>query len=114
MNEAYDTMGVPFNGPSLVQGDKMSVILNSSRPQSTLTKKSNSIFYHAVREAVAMDEFMVGNISTHDKYSDILTKMTHGGKRVKLASGVIWYFYDSSVYQPRSSHLDWIKLEGTV
>ena len=46
-------MGVPINGPSLVQGDNMSVILKSTKPQSTLTKKSSSICYHAVHEAVA-------------------------------------------------------------
>ena len=34
-------IGVPINGPSLVQCDNMSVILNLTRPQSTLTKKSN-------------------------------------------------------------------------
>ena len=36
-------MGVPINRPSLVQGDNMLVILNSTIPQSTLTEKSNSI-----------------------------------------------------------------------
>ena len=50
----------------------------------------------------------------HDNYSDLLTKVTYGGKRVKLASGVIWDLYDYSVYPPRSSHLDCIDLEGTV
>ena len=107
-------MGVPINGPSLLQGDIMSVILNSTRPQLTLTKKSNSICYHAVCEAVATNELMVGHISTHDKYYDLLTKVTYGGKRGKFASGVIWDFYYYSVYSPRSIHLDWINLEGTV
>ena len=83
-------MGVPINGPSLVQDDNMSVILNSTRPQLTLTKKSNSICYHAVREAVDMNELLVEHISTHDNYSYLLTKVTYGVKRVKLASGVIW------------------------
>ena len=69
-------MGVPINGPSLLQGDNMSVILNSTRPQSTLTKKSNLIFYHAVCEAVAMDKLLVGHINTHDKYYYLLTKVT--------------------------------------
>ena len=58
-------MGVPINGPSLVQGDNMSVILNSTTLQSTLTKKYNSICYHTVCETVAMNEFLVGHISTH-------------------------------------------------
>ena len=67
-------MGVPINGPSLVQVDNMSVILNLTRPQSTLTKKSNSICYHTVHEAVAMNEFLLGQISTHDNCSDLLKK----------------------------------------
>ena len=60
-------MGVRINGPSLVQSDKMSVILNSTRPQSTLTRMSNSSFYHSVREAVAMNELLVGHIRTYEK-----------------------------------------------
>ena len=87
-------LDVPINGPSLVQVDNMLVILNSTRPQLTLTKKSNIICYHVVSEAVDMNEFMVGHISTHDSYSNLLTKVIYGGKRVKLASGVIWDLYD--------------------
>ena len=90
-------MGVPINEPSPVQDDNMSVVLNSNRTETTLTKKSNSICYHAVCEAVATNELMVGHISTHDKYYDLLTKVTYGGKRVKFASGVIWYLYYYSV-----------------
>ena len=36
-------LDVPINGPSLVQGDNMLVILNLTRPQSILTNKYNSI-----------------------------------------------------------------------
>ena len=41
-----------------------------------------------------MNEFLVGNISTHANYYDLLTKVTYGGKIVKLASAVIWDLYD--------------------
>ena len=51
-------MGVPLTGPTYVYGDNMSVIYNTSRPESTLKKKSNSICYHAVREAVASGELL--------------------------------------------------------
>ena len=47
-------MGVSLSGPSYIYGDNMSVIHNTQRPESTLKKKSNSVCYHAVREAVAM------------------------------------------------------------
>ena len=46
-------MGIPISGPSYVPGDNQSVIFNTSRPESTLKKKSNSICYQAVRESVA-------------------------------------------------------------
>ena len=36
-------MGIPISGPSYVLGDNQSVIFNTSRPESTLKKKSNSI-----------------------------------------------------------------------
>ena len=49
-------MGVPIDGPTFVYGDSMSVVHNTSRPKSLLKKKSNSICYHFVREAVAMGE----------------------------------------------------------
>ena len=47
-------MGVPIDGPTFVYGDNMSVVHSTSRPESPLKKKSNSICYHFVREAVAM------------------------------------------------------------
>ena len=42
-------MGVPIDGPTYIYGDNMSVINNTSKPESVL-KKSNSICYHFVRE----------------------------------------------------------------
>ena len=51
-------MGVPLTGTMYVYGDNMSVIYNTSRPESTLKKKSNSICYHALRTAVANGEFL--------------------------------------------------------
>ena len=48
-------MGVPIEGPTQVKADNMSVINNTSRPESQLKKKSNSIAYHYVRERAAME-----------------------------------------------------------
>ena len=47
-------MGVPIEGPTHMYGDNMSTIHNTQHPESQLKKKSNSICYHAVREAMAM------------------------------------------------------------
>lgn len=43
-------MGVPIEDPAIIKGDNMSVIKNSSIPESVLKKKSNSVAYHYVRE----------------------------------------------------------------
>ncbi len=64
-------MGVPLSGPSFIYGDNMSVIYNTQRPESTLRKKSNSICYHTVREAVAMGECLTGHVSSVDNLSRI-------------------------------------------
>ena len=47
-------MGVNIDCPTYVYGDNISVIHNTFKPESALKKKSNSICYHFVREAVAM------------------------------------------------------------
>ena len=36
-------IGVPLTGPTYIYGENMSVIYNTSQPESTLNKKSNSI-----------------------------------------------------------------------
>jgi hypothetical protein len=53
-------MGVPIDGPTYMFCDIMSVVHNTSAPESILKKKSNSIAYHAVREVVAMGELLIG------------------------------------------------------
>ena len=47
-------MGVPIDRPTYIFGENMSVIYNTSRPESQLKNKLNIICYHAVREVVAM------------------------------------------------------------
>ena len=74
-------MGVAISGPSYIYGDNMSVIHNTQRPESMLKKKSNSICYHAIREAVAMGECLTGHVSTHDNPADICTKVIPGGRK---------------------------------
>jgi hypothetical protein len=72
-------MGLALSGPTYIDGDNMSVIHNTQRPESTLKKKSNSICYHAVRESVAMGESITGHVSTNNNPTDIATKVLPGG-----------------------------------
>ena len=88
-------MGVPLSGPTLMYGDNMSVIHNTQRPESTLTKKSNSICYHAIREAVAMGECLTAHVPTDQNPADICTKVLPGGrKRDHLISLVLYDLCD--------------------
>jgi hypothetical protein len=92
-------MGIPLTGPSYIYGDNKSQVTNSSRPESTLKKKCNSICYHAIRESVAMGESLITHIKTDDNLSDFLTKTTSGAKRRKLVSGVVHDLYDNFTKQ---------------
>ena len=87
-------MGVPVDRHSFIYGDNKSAITNSSKPESVLKKKCNSICYHACREAVAMDECRFAHIKTHDNWADFLTKVTSGPKRRDLVSNVLYDIYD--------------------
>ena len=85
-------MGVPIEGPTHIYGENMSTIHNTQCPESQLKKKSNSICYHAVREAVAMGELLTGHVRTDENLADILTKVVGGGQKRK--SLVQMYLYD--------------------
>ena len=72
----------------------MSVINNTSKPESVLKKKSNSICYHFVREAVAAKECVTSHIPTGKNVADLLTKVLNGIKRRNLVGAVLADIYD--------------------
>jgi hypothetical protein len=74
-------MGVPIDGSSYVLCDKLSVIANSSRPESLLKKKSNAIVYQAVKEACTMKEILICYVKTDDNIANIMTKVLPSGER---------------------------------
>ena len=91
-------MGIPISGPSFIYGDNMSVVNNSSKPESTLNKKSNQVCYHFVREAVAMGECLIAHIRTHLNLGDLATKLIPGGiKRSGLVDMVLYDVESKSV-----------------
>ena len=95
-------MGVPLTGPTYVYGDNMSVIYNTSRPESTLKKKINSIFYHAVREAVASGECLTTHCKTRNNYSYMMTKVLYAQKKRDNASRIIYDIWDHE-YGPETA-----------
>ena len=82
-------MGVPLSGPSFCYGDNMSTVHNTQQPESVLKKKSQSICYHAVREAVAMGECLTAHISTHENVADLATKILPGGRKRNYLVGLV-------------------------
>ena len=78
-------MGVPLDGPAHVRADNLSMITNSSHPESTLKKKSNSICYHYIRERSAMGVVDITYIHTSENLADMLTKSQSGPVRLGLA-----------------------------
>ena len=87
-------MGVKIDGPTYVYGDNMSVIHNTSKPESVLKKKFKSICYHFVREAVAMRECLTTHVPTAINWAGLLTKVLFGKKRQELVQGVLFGIYD--------------------
>ena len=87
-------MGVEIDGPTYIYGDNQSVIYNTSKPESILKKKSNSICYHFIREAVAMKECLTTHIPTLKNFADMLTKVLYGKKMKDLVGGVLHFIYD--------------------
>jgi hypothetical protein len=84
-------LGVPIDGPTYMFCDNMSVVNNTTAPESMLKKKSNSIAYHAVRESVAMGELLIAYIKSEENLADVMTKvLPNGEKRDKLIQGMLW------------------------
>ena len=67
-------LGVPLDGPALMLGDNMSVVLNTTVPSSVLKKKMLGICYHRVREAIAAKILRFSHIRSEENLADILTK----------------------------------------
>ena len=87
-------MGVPISGPSYIYGDNILVIQNTQRPQSTLQKNSNLIFYHAMSQSVYMGGSLTTHIPTNDNISDLMTKVLVGQKRQNHIGNILYDVYD--------------------
>ena len=66
--------GIPLYGPTDVLCDNASVVKNSSKIESTLDKKHNSIAYHAVRWSAAAGIIRAGWIHGDFNLADAMTK----------------------------------------
>lgn len=87
-------MGIPCEEATFVFGDNQSVLYNTSIPESTLKKKSQSIAYHFVREGSARDEWRTAYVNTHLNPADLLTKpLPKGEKRSGFVRMILQHLF---------------------
>ena len=87
-------MGVKIDGPTYIYGENVSIIHNTYSPESVLKNNSNYIWYHFVREAVAIMEYLTTHVPTAINWADLLTKVLFGKKRHELVQGVLFDIYE--------------------
>jgi hypothetical protein len=68
-------LGMSLDGPALMLGDNMSVVLNTTVPSSVLKKKHNAITYHRVKEAIAARIMRFAYINKVKKMSVMCVEM---------------------------------------
>ena len=83
-------MGVPIDGACRMFCDNESVVKNTTRPESPLRKKSNSICYHKARESIAGGWIRLTKELGETNIADILTKLMPGPRLKKLVKMCMW------------------------
>ena len=71
---ALTMVGCNLETSSLLVGDNMAVILNTTIPSSAIKKKHQACNYHKVRESIAAGFIKFAHIKSEDNVADILTK----------------------------------------
>ena len=80
-------------------GDNHSVLWNTSVPESTLKKKSNSVAYHFLREGISTDEWRTTYLKSSENPSDFLTKSLPSGlNRYRKVRMVLYDMYPEWKY----------------
>ena len=82
-------MGIPIDELTHVMVDNMSMVTNTTRPESTLKKKSNSITYNFIRESAVAKEIKIQHVRTKENTSDMLSKSQSGPERKQLPQMVL-------------------------
>ena len=67
-------LGVNLEPTSVLVGDNMAVVLNTTISSSTLKKKHQACNYHKVRESIAARFIRYGHIRSKNTVADLLTK----------------------------------------
>ena len=99
-------MGIPCTSPAFIFGDNQSVLANTTIPDSTLKKKSQSIAYHFVCEGAARDEWRTTYMNTHLNRADLLTKPLPSGEKLTGFVRMILHYIFGWFYLCFESGLD--------
>ena len=91
------------------QCDNQSVLANTTNPDSTLKKKSQSIAYHFIGEDTSRNEWRTTYIKTHDNEADLLTKQLPSrigasfviSSTTSFVRNVWWWFVEVDYSRPR-------------
>ena len=78
-----------IDGSASIFCDNMSVVMNTTRPESTLKKKHNAIAYHRVCEAVAAGIIRITKVPTERNLADMLTKPLPGPRLRELCQIIL-------------------------
>ncbi len=72
----------------------MSVINNTSKPESVLKNKNNIVCYHTVCESVAMGESLTAHIDGDENPADLLTKVICSVNQRYLVNNILHDMYN--------------------
>ena len=75
------SLGIPVEQISYMLCDNQSVVKSTGNAESTLSKKHDSICWHAIREAMAQGWLRMSWEPTENNLADLLTKSLETGKR---------------------------------
>ena len=82
-------LGVPLADKSHVYGDNLSVIVNCSRPDSVLKKKTHACYFHFIRELCVASLRSLHHIPSTRNRADALTKSLPGDVFFNLIKTVL-------------------------
>ena len=84
-------LSILMSEPTNTFCDNNSVVLNVTRPKSTLQTKHSSITYHKVRECVATEAMRIHHEPGTSNLADILTKWLPPHKHLELFCCMFWH-----------------------
>jgi hypothetical protein len=82
--------GIPIDGPTNVYCDNKSVVINATKPESTLKKKHNAIVYHRVRKTIAAGTIHIAKEDSSTNIADMLTQPVPATRLKELCSFFVY------------------------